>query len=113
MIKEKYGADRIATEYGEGLFAQHLIVCVIPITSDGFFIFPIVGDGTVQESGLIDLFGGTANQDEIAVTDFQDLSRFALHELKEEAGWSESCGRLKPWLLVSYDCKLRCSFNSD
>lgn len=105
MIKESFGADLIATHYGESCVVQHLIICVVPITSDGLFVLSIVGDGTIQQSGMIDLFGGTANQDEVAVNDFHDLSKFALLEIKEEAGWSESCGRLKPWLLAKYNHK--------
>ena len=105
LIKEELGAEHVAAHYGKDCVSPHLVICVIPITSDGLLALSIVGDGTIQEPGLVDLFGGTANCDEVAVSCFQDLSVQAVHELSEEAGLSSSLGDLTPWLLAGYDYK--------
>lgn len=111
IFKETLGLERIANDFGNNAIVQHLVICVVPITLDGLLVLSEVGDQTIQEQGLIDVFGGSANCDEVTVSCFDDLSKFAFKELNEEAGWSSSSGYLKPWLLVAYNGKFTLFYN--
>lgn len=102
LFKEAIGVQELLDTYGKNCLLQHLIVCVIPITTDELLILSEVGGGTSQQRGLVDLIGGTANRDEVNALCFDDLSQFAFRELKEEIGLGAEDGCLRPWVLVGY-----------
>lgn len=102
LIKDSIGPQQVIDIYGKDSLFQHLIISVVPITSDGYFVLSKVGSETLHQQGLTDLIGGTANCDEVSVSCFADFSRFALNELEEEIGITTSTGCLTPAVLLRY-----------
>jgi hypothetical protein len=64
----------------------HAFTAALPITDDGQAVFGVVGRGTVQSEGLLDLIGGTLNIDEHPISSFDDIKQTTAREFEEEAG---------------------------
>jgi 8-oxo-dGTP pyrophosphatase MutT (NUDIX family) len=63
---------------------HYLTVCCIPTTLDQKFVFGVRAKGTAVKSGSVGLIGGTLNQDEREVHEFQDFYAFMRKEIEEE-----------------------------
>lgn len=78
------GDEAITAHYGEGYLACFVGVSVVPVTSDGKFVFGIRADRPGPDGPPVGAIGGTLNKDELEIHSFADIRLHMLHEIQEE-----------------------------
>jgi 8-oxo-dGTP pyrophosphatase MutT (NUDIX family) len=86
IFKKDMGARALADLFGRGSVDFHAFAAAVPFTNDEGIVLGVVGGGTVQPEGVLDLVGGSMNVDEQPIVEFDDIRRALARELEEEAG---------------------------
>lgn len=77
------GREYVSERYGDEALVRIMGVNVMPITSDGEFVFGQRADRP-EQGAPVGGIGGTLNKDEIEIHTFADVRRHAFTELQEE-----------------------------
>lgn len=102
IFKRIYGGDNIIKKYGRKFLVYHTAVLIIPVTTDGKYVFGVVAKNGFFAAGKIVLLGGALNYDEGKINSFADIRAFAAKELAEETRLNINPERLKLASLNSY-----------
>jgi hypothetical protein len=85
VFKQEAGAGGVARRFGPDCLHVHGFTAAVPVTRDGYGYFGVVGRGTLQQEGLLDLIGGSLNLDERSLDTIGDVMMMTIEELEEEA----------------------------
>jgi hypothetical protein len=83
-FRNHYGRDKMINDFGSKNLKKYITVDCIPVTKDDSMVFGIRDSKTAVRQGSIGLVGGTLNKDEMKITGFEDLKKFAQKEATEE-----------------------------
>lgn len=102
MYKNQVGLEKFKA-FGLGRLIAHSFTCILPILKNKQIVLGVVGAGTVQSPGLIDIIGGTLNLDEKPITSFENIQQMTVNELQEETGMKISLLQLIPYSINYHD----------
>ncbi|MFB2832728.1 hypothetical protein ACE1BS_24645 [Aeromonas jandaei] len=86
MFKHWAKPEDIIEHYQRGNLPIHIFSSVLPTLPTGEALLAQVGCGTIQNSGTLDMIGGSLNIDETQITSQECIITHTLKELTEETG---------------------------